>query len=128
MNRIPLTKEQRAALHALRKTTETAIKELKKLLRGVPHTVASAGHQMALRDRKTEANTIYTLLAGARGREHSKQVEKTLSKLREQARYYNTYQKTRRAPAGTEPMALMLVEAESATQAPAAAAAPAPAA
>lgn len=124
MNRIPLTKDQRITLHTLRKATETAIKELKKLLRGAPHTVASAGHQTALWERKTEANAIYTLLAGARGREHSKQVEKTLSKLREQAHYYNTYQKARRAPAGIEPMALMLVEAETpATQAPAAASA-----
>jgi hypothetical protein len=112
MNRIALNYTQRQTLHTLRKETETEIRALKKELRGRPHTPMSSGLQSALHVQKWIASALYTLLAGARGREHTKRSEEVLTKLREAARYYNTYQKTRRQPVGVEVAALLLVEAE----------------
>ena len=121
MNRIPLTKEQRAQLHAIRTETETAIRALKKKLRGCPHTSESSQDQSALHTQRGLANAIYTLLAGARGREHSKHTDQILKSLGSLARYYKRLQglsmsgpnqKPRRTPDGTERLALLFADIE----------------
>lgn len=121
MNRIPLNYTQRRQIHEYRRTVEAKIRTLKKELRGKPHDLSkSPEQQSALHALKHQASCLYTLIAGAFGREHFKdpaRVEAALKWLRENAKFYETYYKAKRAPQGMEVFGLMLVEAE--TPAPA---------
>lgn len=113
MNRIPLNYTQRQSLHPLRKDIEARIRELKKQLRGKPHTASSYEQQSALSALRHVANALYTLLAGARGHEHApKRTEATLKWLRVVASTYTSYWKGKREPYPSETLGLLLLEAE----------------
>lgn len=123
MNRIPLNYTQRQSLQPIRKDLEARIRDLKKQLRGKPHTGASYEAQSTLSLLKMQANAVYTLIAGARGREHApKRTEKTLETLRTMGRQYTAHFKDRRQPGTLEALGLLLKEVETAPTAQASAA------
>jgi len=120
MNRIPLNYTQRQSLQPLRRDID-----MKKQLRGKPHTSESSGHQATLSGLKWHANGLYTLIAGARGHEHApKRTEATLAAMRTAAQSYTNYFRDRRPPARMESLGLLLkeIETKSAPQGPSVAA------
>jgi hypothetical protein len=115
MNRIPLNYTQRQSLQPIRKDLEARIRDLKKQLRGQPHTGASYDAQSTLSRLKGQAHAVYTLIAGARGHEHApKRTEKTLETLRTMERMYTTHFKDRRQPGTLEALGLLLKQVETA--------------
>lgn len=119
MNRIPLNYTQRQQIHEYRRAVEAQIRTLKKELRGKPHDPSkSPTQQRTLHALKKEASCLYTLIAGAFGREHFKdpaRTKATLDWMRVDARIYETWCKKTRAPRGMEVFSLMLVTAEAQT-------------
>ena len=99
MERIALTQEQKSELHTRRKVIENLIRELKKELRGKPHTEASGGHQSELLARKADATALYALLAASRGREHVPDAQARLDDAVKLAAYWKGFH----APKGKDP-------------------------